>query len=164
MINGIVAIEANFGIGLNGSMPWPKLVDDLKFFKNQTTNNVVIMGSTTWKSLGYKPLSNRINVVLSRTHDYSGTNLADHTFSNSDTALTFCQNEYPEKEIYVIGGSQIYKTFMPAIKRFFVTEIESTFKCDTFFDYNYIKQNFSKVNLMHKFINPIEYKINEYTL
>jgi dihydrofolate reductase len=82
MINAVVAVERDQGIGFEGSMPWPHLSKDLQWFKKLTSNQIVIMGSTTWKSLGCKPLPNRINVVLSRTHNYSGQGAADHTFKS----------------------------------------------------------------------------------
>ena len=162
MINGIVAVEQSQGIGFNNSMPWPHLKGDMRWFRENTNNNVVIMGSNTRKSIG-KPLPNRINVVLSRSHNYSGNNYADHTFSNPDIAITFCQLEYPDKEIFIIGGDAIYNIYMPVINRFFVTEINASYHCDKFFNLDYVRKNFTKVKEHAKFINPIPYTIKEYT-
>jgi dihydrofolate reductase len=164
MINCIVAVDQGQGIGFEGQMPWPHLSNDMKWFKTLTSNQIVIMGSTTWKSLGCKPLPNRINVVLSRTHDFSGQNAADHTFSDPDTALVFCSNEYPDKEIFIIGGSAVYKKYQGLIDRYYVTEIDSNFLCDTFFDLNYVKQNFTKVKEHATFNEPIKYIIKEYNV
>lgn len=162
MINGIVAVEQSQGIGFNNSMPWPHLKGDMRWFRENTNNNVVIMGSNTWKSIG-KPLINRINVVLSRSHDYSGPNHADHTFSNPDNAITFCQLEYPDKEIFIIGGDAIYNVYMPIIDKFFVTEINADYQCDKFFNLEYVQKNFTKVKEHAKFIDPVPYTIKEYT-
>ena len=52
MIIGIVAVEKNHGIGFQGQMPWPKLEHDLAWFKEKTTDHIVLMGSKTWKSIG----------------------------------------------------------------------------------------------------------------
>lgn len=164
MINCIVAVERNQGIGFEGQMPWPHLKGDMTWFKSITSGQVVIMGSTTWKSLNYKPLPNRINVVLSRTHDYSGINAADHTFSDPDTALVFCANEYPDKEIFIIGGSVVYKTYLDIIDKFYVTEIDVDYQCDTFFDLKYVQENFTKVKEHATFNEPIKYTIKEYNL
>ena len=164
MINCIVAVERNQGIGFNGQMPWPHLKGDMSWFKQITTNQIVIMGSTTWKSIGYKPLPNRINLVLSRSTDYSGDNAADHTFSDPDTAIAFCENEYPDKEIFIIGGSIVYQRYLDKVDRFFVTEIDQDYQCDTFFDLKYVKENFTKVKEHAIFTDPVIYTIKEYNL
>ncbi|HCA57471.1 MAG TPA: dihydrofolate reductase, partial [Blastocatellia bacterium] len=62
---GIVAIAENFAIGKGGKLPW-HYPADLKFFKETTTGNAVVMGRTTWDSIG-RPLPNRLNIVLSRS-------------------------------------------------------------------------------------------------
>lgn len=162
MINCIVAVERSRGIGYQNSMPWPRLANDMKWFKSVTTNNVVIMGSNTYLSLG-KPLPNRINVVLSKTKDYSGIGRADHTFSDPATALVFCQLEYPDKEIFIIGGGEIYNLYLKDIDRFFITEIDADYTCDRFFNLGYVQKNFTKVKEHAKFTDPIPYTIKEYT-
>ncbi len=164
MINCIVAVERNQGIGFNGQMPWPHLKGDMSWFKNITSGGVIIMGSTTWISLNCRPLPNRINVVLSRSKNYSGPNRADHTFSNPDTALTFCENEYPDKEIFIIGGSAVYSQYMGVVDRFYVTEIEENYQCDKFFDLDYVKKNFTNVKEYATFTEPVKYSIKEYKL
>src|SRR5438105_3254473 len=64
-IIGIVAISKNYAIGKGGKLPWHYSAD-LKFFKETTTGNAVVMGANTWRSIG-KPLPDRLNVVLSRS-------------------------------------------------------------------------------------------------
>lgn len=162
MVNCIVAVERSQGIGHNGQMPWPHLKGDMNWFRKMTTGNVIIMGSTTWKSLGCKSLPNRINVVLSRTHDYSGDGQADHTFSDPDTALAFCENEYPDKEIFIIGGDAVYQTYLDIIDRFYITEIDADYQCDTFFDLLYVKEIFTNVVEHATFNEPVKYTIREY--
>jgi dihydrofolate reductase len=158
MINCLVAVERNQGIGFNGQMPWPHLKGDMNWFRRMTTNQVVIMGSTTYDSLG-KPLPNRINVVISRKRD-----LGDHTFNNCGDALDFCSVEYPDKEIFIIGGSAVYEAYLDIIDRFYVTEIDADYECDKFFDLGYVKKHFTKVK-EHAILNdPIKYTIKEYNL
>lgn len=70
MIIGIVAIAENYAIGKDGKLPW-HYSSDLKYFKETTTGNLIVMGARTWNSIG-KPLPNRLNVVLSRTIDFDG--------------------------------------------------------------------------------------------
>jgi dihydrofolate reductase len=164
MISAIVAVEQNQGIGFNGSIPWPHLKADMQWFKKITTNNVVIMGSNTWKSLNYKPLPNRVNVVLSRTHDYSGDNAADHTFSDPNNALTFCQVNYPDKEIFIIGGGKIYDFYLPYIDKFYITEIQDNFECDTFFNLTNVQTRSKVVNTIASYTDPINFIIKEYII
>lgn len=164
MINAIVAIEQNQGIGKNRSMPWPHLKGDMSWFKRLTSGHVVIMGSTTWKSIGSKPLPNRINVVISRTHNYSGLGKADHTFSDPEVALLFCEDEYPGKEIFIIGGSAIYNVYMNFINRFYVTEILGNYECDTFFNFEYVKKRFTNIKEHAAFNDPVKYVIKEYNI
>lgn len=61
----ISAVAPNGAIGHNGKMPWPRVAEDLAWFKEVTLNHTVIMGRKTWESLGEKPLPQRRNIVLS---------------------------------------------------------------------------------------------------
>jgi dihydrofolate reductase len=158
MINCIVAVERNQGIGFNGQMPWPHLKGDMQWFRQMTTGNVVIMGSTTYDSLG-KPLPNRINVVISRKRE-----LGDHTFDNCRSALDFCAVEYPDKEIFIVGGSAIYEQYKYVVDRFYITEINASYSSDKFFDLSYVKENFTKIKEHATFTEPVNYTIKEYNL
>ena len=65
MIRAILACDENWGIGKSGALPWPHNPADLKWFKASTLNHTIVMGKATWDSLPVKPLSNRVNVVVS---------------------------------------------------------------------------------------------------
>jgi dihydrofolate reductase len=158
MISCLVAVERSQGIGFNGQMPWPHLKGDMRWFKEMTTNQVVIMGSTTYKGLG-KPLPNRINVVISRTGI-----LGDHSFSDCGSALDFCSLEYCDQDIFIIGGSAIYEQYLDIIDRFYVTEIDADYECDKFFNLAYVKKHFTKVKEHATFNDPIKYTIKEYNI
>jgi dihydrofolate reductase len=158
MINGIVAVERSQGIGFNGQMPWPYLKHDMLWFKKLTTNNIVIMGSTTWRSLG-KALPNRINIVLSKK-----IIAGDHTFTDPSNALEFCNIEYPDKEIFIIGGDSIYKQYQYVINKYYVTEIDTKYNCDKFFNLLYVQKMFLNVKIHAQHTDPIPYTIKEYTL
>ena len=73
-INIIVAASENGVIGNNNDLPW-YLPTDLKYFKSITEGNIVIMGRKCWESIpeSFKPLSNRLNIVLSKNKDYDLT-------------------------------------------------------------------------------------------
>jgi dihydrofolate reductase len=112
MINCIVAVERNQGIGFEGQMPWPHLKGDMAWFRKMTTNQVVIMGSTTYDSLG-KSLPNRINVVISRKRV-----LGDHTFDDCGAALDFCALEYPDNFTKVIEHAKFTEPVPYTIKEY----------------------------------------------
>jgi dihydrofolate reductase len=139
-------------------MPWPRLKADMAWFKQLTIGNIVIMGSTTFDSLG-KALPNRINVVISKNRV-----LGDHTFTDCENALNFCSVEYPDQEIFIIGGSSIYQQYLNIIDKFYITEIDEEYKCDTFFNLTYVKNTFTKIKEYATFNDPIKYTIKEYNL
>jgi dihydrofolate reductase len=160
MINCLVAVERNQGIGFNGQMPWPRLAGDMRWFKEKTTDQIVIMGRKTWESIGSKNLPDRINVVISR-NPIEGV---DQYFSDTDRALEFCTTFYPYKEIFIIGGSAVYQHYLDIVDRFYVTEIDADYECDTFFDLTYVKETFTNVTEHAIFNEPIKYTIKEYNL
>jgi dihydrofolate reductase len=136
MIYCLVAIEKSQGIGFEGQMPWPRLSGDMKWFKDRTTDNIVIMGSTTWRSLG-KPLPNRINVVISSKLQVNAT----LTFSDPTQAIKEAAERYRGKDIYIIGGQQLYDSVKELVDVFYVTEIDASYTCDKFFDLEYVKEH-----------------------
>lgn len=161
MINAIVAVDKSQGIGFNGLMPWPRLHGDLQWFKDTTVNNVVVMGSVTWKSIG-KYLPNRVNVVISSTL-YPTANL---TFSDPVEAIQILKERYSTTEIFIIGGQAIYDSTKELVDRFYVTEIDATYTCDKFFNLDFVKENCPNVKEMLHF-NATEatpaFTIKEYT-
>jgi dihydrofolate reductase len=158
MINCIVAVDKNQGIGFQGQMPWPRLKGDMDWFRTMTTGQIVIMGATTYDGLG-KPLPNRINIVISRKRE-----LGDHSFSDCGAALDYCDLEYPDKQIFIIGGGKIYQQYLDIIDRFYVTEIDEEYECDSFFNLTYVQENFTKVKECATFVEPIKYTIKEYKI
>lgn len=125
---GIVAVAQNLAIGKDGKLPWHYSAD-LKFFKQTTTGNAVVMGWKTWESVG-KPLPNRLNIVLSRSRAMENQPsvllmrsreevLALHKFLNCD--------------LCIIGGASIYQTFKTDFEKWIVTQIPETIEdADTF--------------------------------
>lgn len=141
MIIGIVAVDSNQGIGFEGKLPWPRLDADLQWFKDSTKNNVVIMGSITWKSLK-NPLLNRVNVVVSSTLQPE----ANITYDDPVEAVKECVDRFLDKDIYVIGGQSIYDATKHLCDKFYITEINASYECDKFFDLEYVKNKFQIVD------------------
>ena len=160
MIGCLVAVEGNQGIGFKGSMPWPHLKGDLQWFRARTVDHVVIMGLNTWNSLGhFQPLPGRVNVVISKTPQEK----ANHCFTDPETAISFCQSTYPDKDIMIIGGQLLYDSTMHLIEKFYITEIDAYYLHDKVFNLNYVKQNFPNVTEHISYQDPIRYTIKEYS-
>jgi dihydrofolate reductase len=118
MIIGIVAISKNFAIGRDGKLPW-HYPSDLKFFKQTTTGNAIVMGWNTWKSIG-KPLPNRTNIVLSRTAELDDK--PDVMLFRSMLDVFNFAEEF-DGDVFIIGGAKTYKAFADVIEKWYVTEV-----------------------------------------
>ncbi len=120
-IIGIVAIAKNYAIGKDGKLPW-HYSSDLKFFKQTTTGNAIVMGASTWRSLG-RPLPNRLNIVLSRSGNIEPQPRVLLTRSK-DEVLEL--SRYLKGDVFVIGGAKTFETFADVIEKWIVTEIPET--------------------------------------
>ena len=128
MIIGIVAIAKNYAIGKGGKLPWHYSAD-LKFFKETTTGNAVVMGANTWRSIG-KPLPNRLNIVLSGS---SSVTPPESVMRLSDKDEILDLAKYLDRDVYIIGGSKTYAEFADVIEKWIVTEVPITVEdADTF--------------------------------
>ena len=126
IISIIAAMGKNRVIGKNNSLPW-KLPADMKHFQDLTTGKPVIMGRKTFESLG-KPLPNRMNIIITRDQNYKAEGcIVAHSL---DDALKAAENQ---KEVMIIGGSQIYKEFLPRADKMYLTLIEADFEGDAYF-------------------------------
>ena len=121
MIIGIAAVDRKGAIGKGGKLPWHYSAD-MKFFRETTTGNAVVMGRKTWLTIG-KPLKNRLNIVVSRdtTIEPQESLLV---FSDIESVLSF--NQSLTTDLFVIGGAQIYAAFLPHIDQWIITEVPLT--------------------------------------
>ena len=120
-IVGIVAIAENFAIGKDGKLPWHYSAD-LKFFKKTTLNNAIVMGFNTWESIG-KPLPKRLSIILSRSREIENQTRA---ILMRDVKEVIALSEYLKGDVFIIGGSQTYKSFAEVIDKWIVTFIPET--------------------------------------
>ncbi len=150
----IVAIDKNFGIGKNNSIPW-HLSADLKHFANVTTTvhdpkkqNAVIMGRKTFESIpeSRRPLKNRLNIILTRTIKPIYPK-GVFTFWDFDLALELekihlLADTKEVENIFVIGGGEVFKQAInhPLCQKIYLTQINHAFDCDTFFPQIDVKQ------------------------
>lgn len=135
----VVAADEARGIGQQGTLPW-RLPGDMAFFKRLTTSaspgkqNAVIMGRKTYASIPpkFRPLPQRLNVVLSRTP--SALSEPVLTATSLDAALEALAARSDLEQTFVIGGGQLYGEALkhPACTRVYLTRVHATFPCDTF--------------------------------
>ena len=126
----IVAADKHWAIGKDGDLLW-HLPEDMKFLREKTTGNVVVMGRKTLESCpGGQPLKNRTNIVLSTNPDYQ---VKGAIVVHSKEELLKELEKYDSDSIYVIGGATIYKMMLPYCDTIHVTKIDHAYEADTFF-------------------------------
>lgn len=126
-INMILAVGKDGSIGRDGELIW-KIPNDLKRFKELTTGHPVVMGRKTWESLPKKPLPGRRNIVISRNPSFNPEGA--EKVSSIEEAMILTAEDSP----FIIGGAQIYNSFLPFITRLYLTEIDGTDpEADAFF-------------------------------
>lgn len=119
----IVAMAANRVIGRNGTLPW-HYPEDLKFFKRTTLGHPILMGRTTFESIG-RPLPGRQNIVLSRTMEPREgltviRDVADLASVTGDT-----------ETVFVIGGAQVYAELLPHCDGLYLTLVKKAYEGDS---------------------------------
>jgi dihydrofolate reductase len=126
----VVAYDENRGIGIESQMPWEgKLPADLKHFRELTKGQIVVMGRKTLDSIG-RPLPGRENRIVTRDESLAVPG-----------ASVYCNNHIgplkvedgDDRKIYIIGGEEIYRKYIPAAEYIIATEVDADYSCDTFF-------------------------------
>ena len=130
MISAIVAVDKNWGIGYQGQL-LEHIPEDMKHFKELTTNHVVVMGRKTWDSLPNKPLKNRLNIVItSGERQYKEMTC----FIGMAEAMSRLAHVDDDEEWFIIGGGSIYEQLLSYCDRVYVTFIEKKYEnVDTYF-------------------------------
>lgn len=122
----IVAAAENNAIGKDNKMLW-HLPNDFKYFKKNTLEHSVVMGRKTYESIG-KPLPERRNILMTRDLRYSNQ---DVDVANSvQEILNFCRDE---REVFIIGGAEIYKQTLPLADKILLTRVHTTIDGDAYF-------------------------------
>ena len=135
----IVAVDEKNGIGIDGKLPW-HFSNEMKYFAHTTRNtkdpdmlNMVIMGRKTWESIPeqYRPLSGRLNVVLSKNPHYYTDEV--EVFSDIEHAINSADDNI--ESIFIIGGGKVFDEALKNSKLsgIYLTKIHKTYECDTFF-------------------------------
>ena len=161
----IVAMDKNRGIGRDNDLMW-HLPNDMRFFKETTENQIVVMGRKNYDSIPekYRPLPNRENVILTKNTSFEASNCS--VFHSLDAALSAYQSD-KNRKFFIIGGGQIYKLALEAkiLEEMFITHIDGNYDADTFFpDFN--ESDWNKELLMSQAIDERHrhgFKVFRYT-
>ena len=128
-MNIIVAADKNWAIGKDNKL-LVSIPADMKFFRETTKGNIVVMGRKTLESFPQgQPLQKRVNIVISKNPDYQVKG-ADVVHSVEE-AIEECKKY--DGEIYVIGGESIYRSMLPYCDTALVTKIDHAYAADTYF-------------------------------
>ncbi|HEX3076681.1 MAG TPA: dihydrofolate reductase [Lachnospiraceae bacterium] len=129
-MNVIVAVDKNWAIGYQNDL-LVRIPADQRFFREETTGKVVIMGRKTLESFPQKkPLSNRLNIVITKRNDYKVEGAV--VVHSVEEALDYVK-DYKTEDIYVIGGDSIYRQMLPFCDVAHVTKIDFSYQADTYF-------------------------------
>tara|TARA_B110000211_G_scaffold233510_1_gene299951 strand:- start:1397 stop:2296 length:900 start_codon:yes stop_codon:yes gene_type:complete len=186
LVNFIVATDKKLGIGKDNNIPW-YISEELKYFKNLTNSNIVIMGSKTFFSIPsqFRPLKNRLNLVLTNNkellkNNHTYTNLKFFNFkTDNKTYLKISNNDdffklttiynlvnsnpvYKNKEIFIIGGQKIYELFFELFEKTTYFELQFNKIYLTYLDKDYKCDTFfPKLSSDFKLINYSEKHYNK---
>lgn len=124
----LVAVSQNGVIGKDNKLPW-HLPNDLKYFKNLTWGMPILMGRKTFESIG-KALPGRKSIVITRNKEWQHEGV--ETVHSIEQAVGVAKS-YNVKEIFVIGGAEIFNTSLKDAQRVYLTRIHDQFDGDAFF-------------------------------
>jgi dihydrofolate reductase / thymidylate synthase len=143
MLEIIVAVNENFGIGNHGVIPW-ECKGDLAHFRNLTRNSNLIVGRTTCNSL---PLLRDRNIICMSRNDH----VSDMLWFNKVTISHKIEGSYDDGRYFVAGGSEIYKLFLDDRKPpIHMSVIKNNMPCDRFFDRSWLDGYLIKTKEEHE--------------
>lgn len=130
MINLVVALNRDNLIGLDGTLPWSNRPEDMKNFASLTRGHTVVMGRKTFDSINNKPLLDRYNIILTTKEviywnsDFKGWShqRVFNRYSVKDVVELI--EDLEPKEVFIIGGMQVYKSFAHLVERMYITVID----------------------------------------
>jgi dihydrofolate reductase len=154
MVKLIAIVDADFGIAKNGTIQW-QFKDDLNFFRQQTLWDVIVMGWTTYFSIGKAPLPNRINCVISRR--LHSRKLAQQSDPDSDSVVEVFQTpeqaleKYRDRDVWIIGGAMLFNYALKngLIEQAIITQVHRSYGADLFIDESLLISNFTVRTIAH---------------
>lgn len=167
-MNLIVAVDNNWAIGKDNNL-LTTIPEDLRFFREMTTNNVIVMGRKTLESFPKaKPLANRTNIVITNNPNYKAKGVT--LVYSIDEAMEEIK-KYPAEEVFIIGGQTIYEQFLDYCHVAHVTKINYSYDADTYFpnlddkdgwEIQGISEEYTYHDLDYKFYKYVNKKAKEF--
>lgn len=129
-MNIIVAVDKNWAIGYQNKL-LISIPEDMRFFRDETTNKVVVMGKHTLQSFpSGRPLKNRINIVLTKDKKFQADDaIIVHSIEEALEEI----KKYNSEDVYIIGGAEIYNQFLDYCDVAHITKIDYAYQADTYF-------------------------------
>ncbi|MDD4036634.1 MAG: dihydrofolate reductase [Bacilli bacterium] len=155
----IVAVDNEWGIGLDNQLLY-RIPEDMSYFREKTENNIIVMGRKTFESLPKKkPLPNRVNIILTRQDMKREDDVVIcHSIDEVVSKITNI-----EKDVYIIGGAEIYKQLLDYCSKALVTKVNASATKNKYFpnldeldNWELVKESDNRV------YNGIIYKFTEY--
>jgi dihydrofolate reductase len=149
----IVACDDHYGIGRNGTIPWPKNKEDMRWFKESTDGQIVVMGAATWADpLMPKPLPNRYNIVITTAEEVESKE-QPNLIMGIESLKKFTKET--EKDVWIIGGARLIEAAlkMEIVDEVWMSRINGHYGCDTFVNFELIKHSFT---LYETALKPLE--------
>ena len=145
MIKAILACDDKGGVSKDGTLPWPNNPVDLKWFKDNTVEGIVVMGSTTWIDPHMpRPLPKRVNVLAtSQPDNHKGADF--YINGNLLKEITKLKEIFPKRQIWIIGGPNIIEQTLEIIDEFYLSFIPGEYNCDTFLPLDKINETFTEM-------------------
>lgn len=156
MISALFAVDEAGGMGNQGTIPWPTVKEDMRWFRETTEGHVVVMGKKSWLSPDMpKPLPKRHNVIF--TNQFLDREDIDQLTGDVCEGLKRIEELYPDNEVFVIGGPNILMQAKPVIDKAFITRIPGEFICDTKLDMKEFLIGFKLINTLDLGTCTVEY-------
>lgn len=156
MVKMILCTDKNGAIGRNNDLLF-KMKEDMKFFRDTTKNNTVVMGYNTWLSLGSKPLPNRLNIVLTNEE----IDIKETVFKTNNLKGVVDFYNKKEKDLYIIGGAHVYNQAleMDLVDEILITVVPlEVMDADTKIDLE-LTEKFNKRKILKTFVNENGVKV-----
>ena len=129
-MNIIAAVDNNWAIGNKDDL-LVRIPNDQKFFREETTGKVVVLGRKTLATFPQgMPLPNRKNIILSQKPDFQVKNA---TVVHSVEELLEELKQYPSEDVYIIGGESVYRQLLPYCDVCHITKINKIYAADRYF-------------------------------
>lgn len=150
----VAAISKNMVIGRDNKLPW-NIKEDRVHFQELTHGHIVVMGKNTFLSLPHAPLPNRLNIVVSSTPEIfkDQDDIIHVQYPDLITLLESIHSDFPRRKIFIIGGRQMYKEFLPYATRLHLTHIDKVYEGDVYFPSFF---DFSIAEFSSKFYSDVE--------